>query len=302
MSENRSAPIPFGLNAAFPSGEEIQCVQERLWRLLAKQVSLYAMGDSSVRTEIAEELLRSLCFTLHMYLWESKRPEKCLISDNIDELFAMGIKATEHQIILGRQLYRRACLSAPQIDNIAFCQTLRGMRLFFKRYDARFFAHQIPCDIDYPLCHPVPDDKAGIEYINEYLRRIIFENELLTRFEIDRVIRLLKSAVPDYKGLLINLYEPAAANALGLTLLEKDAMALDMNGRDRAELAGMFALMSEKKARESLSRAAERLSDFLGLRADAKAYLSRAAIGLYPRIRAALPDLERVFPPLVQGQ
>jgi hypothetical protein len=73
----------------------------------------------------------------------------------------------------------------------------------------------VPCDIDYQLCRPVPEDLLGVEYVNEYLRRVVLENDFLRRFPKEPVIKLLENYCPDYRGLLINLYEPVATNALG---------------------------------------------------------------------------------------
>lgn len=52
---------------------------------------------------------------------------------------------------------------------------------------------------------------------SEYLRHILLENELLGKFDVSPVLSLLKAACRDYRELLINLYEPVAANAIGLT-------------------------------------------------------------------------------------
>ena len=297
MDEKYLTPVPFGLNNAC-SDEEMLKLQEKLWRLLAKQADKYSMGDSSIRVETAEELLRSVCFALHMYLKESKNQASSLAFADLDELFALGIKALEDQVKLGKQLYQIACLSAPEIDNISYYETLRGLRQFFKRYDIRSFAHQIPCSIDYQLCHPVSGDLAGVEYVNEYLRRIIIENRLIRRFDKGLVIRLLKSCSPDYKGLLINLYEPVAANALGLTIVGGNVLSLDITDQNRTQLIKQFEQMPEKEARAFLADAAVRLSGFLGIGGEyAAAYLSQTAIELYPRIKAAVSThgLEGVF-------
>ena len=303
MDDKYLSLVPFGLDDAC-SNEEMQKLQENLWRLLAKQANKYALGDSSVRIETAEELLRSVCFTLHMYLEESNSPVNSLASANLDELFKLGIKAIENQIKVGKQLYQIACLSAPEIDNISYYETLRGLRQFFKRYDIHSFAHQIPCSIDYQLCHPVSDDLAGIAYVNEYLRRIIIENRLVRRFEKELVIRLLKSCSPDYKGLLINLYEPVATNAVGLTLLGCNALSLDITDQNRELLTKQFEQMPEKEARASLADAAVRLSSVLDIGGgDAGAYLSQTAIELYPRIKAAVSTfgLEGIFASIVSN-
>ena len=218
------------------------------------------MGDStSVPVETAQELLTSLCFTLSEYLKESGESQKLLVTGELDKLFELGIKAIESKIETGRRLFKAACLGAPGIENISLRDTLRGIGDFFRRYDCRFFAHRIPCGIDYQLCHPVSESVQGIEYINEYLRRLIIENSILNRFDGRLTIRLLKGYCPDYIGLLINLCEPVITNAVGLTLIGKDPLPLDIADADRSPLAALFEPLTETKARAVLAEAARRL-------------------------------------------
>ena len=70
----------------------------------------------------------------------------------------------------------------PLIRNVALRDTLENIGEFFKRYDYRSMAHEIPCSIDYPLCHQVEESTPGIDYIEEYLSRLLIEIEFLGRF------------------------------------------------------------------------------------------------------------------------
>ncbi|MPM10964.1 hypothetical protein SDC9_57302 [bioreactor metagenome] len=281
------------------TNEEALKIQEKLWRFLARRTELYTMGDSSsVPAETAGELLNSICFTLSLCLKESGSPASLLASADLEELFARGVRATEKQVERGKLLWQAACVSVPKIDNISLRDTLRGIGGFFKRYDHRFFAHQIPCDIDYQLCRAVPDELHGIEYLNEYLSRIIIENDFLRKFDERLVIRLLKSYCPDYKGLLINLYEPAAVNAAGLALTGGDVFSLDITDADRARLSALLAGLPESSARKALSDCAGRLYRAVDIGdAAAREYLTQTALGLWPRIAAALPSgkLDGIF-------
>ena len=135
-----------------------------------------------------------------------------------------------------RSLWQAACLTLPGIENQSLLDTMKSIGGFFKKYDCRFFAHQIPCDIDYQLCRPAPDSLMGVDYVIEYLRRICVENDLLRRFDPALTVRLLDLYCPDYKGLLINLYEPVAANALGLALTGGDIRKLEVSEGERERL------------------------------------------------------------------
>lgn len=273
------------------SDEDERTLQLKLWRLLSRQTEMYTMGDSSsVRIETAQALLESIQFCLNLYLKKSGNTKELLVTSDLDELFALGIKAVEEQIETGKQLYHAACVTAPEIDNISYKDTLIGIGGFFKHYDYRYFAQTISCDFDYQLCHAVEDSYQGIEFINEYLRRIIIENDFVRHFDHDRAIRLLESHCSDYRGLLINIYEPLAANAIGLALLHENVGALCVAEADRLRLKGLFETMSETPAKKALKDAARRVCSDLEIRDKAEEkYLLKTAEELYPRIEAALP-------------
>ncbi|PKM71655.1 MAG: hypothetical protein CVU91_12900 [Firmicutes bacterium HGW-Firmicutes-16] len=290
MSENelilKSAGLPESLTE-----EDERIIQTKLWQLLARHTELYTMGDSSsVRIELAQELLQSISFCLDLFLKQSGNTKKFFVEADLEELLRLGQTVCEEKIELGKKLYSMACRTAPEIDNISFRDTLKGIGGFFKHYDFRFFAHQIPCDIDYQLCNPVKESLQGIEYINDYLGRIIIENDFVRRFEINRTESLLNSYCSDYKGLLINLYAPLAANAVGLALLGEDVSKLNITASEGERLAKFFEPLSLTPAKKALNEAALRVCSELKINdASSLRYLRKTAEELYPRIEAALP-------------
>lgn len=301
--KDRFLSLPAGgfLTSDALSDGERTVLQVKLWQLLARRTDRYVTGDSSsVPLETAQELLASICFTLDGYLQEEGKSRPLLVDADLDELFLEGVKKIEAKIAAGKKLWRAACLSAPvpPIENISLQDTLRGVGAFFKRYDYLFLAHQIPCDLDYQLCRPVPDAYLGISYINEYLRRVVTENGILNRFEKGLVIRLLESYVPDYKNQLVNLCEPVIVNAVGLALLGGHIPALDITKEDRSYLAALFEPMSEKEGQDALTGAARRFCKEAGLfDTFTRRYIADTARDLAPRIRAALPagHLDGIF-------
>jgi hypothetical protein len=260
------------------------------------------MGESSsVPVETAQELLSSVCFVIGEAAEQGEGSLAVLSGSDPDILFERGQKAIQEKIAEGRKLWTDACLTAPEIRSQSYRDTLREIGAFFRQYDFRFFAHQIPCSIDYQLCLPVPESLSGIRYVNEYLRRILIENGILHCFEKDRVIRLLKSCCPDYDGLLINLCEPAVTNALGLTLLGEDPRSLQISDEHRETLLELLHPFPRLKKKAALEHAAEQLCRFLQIRDPAaKKYLSQIADGICPRLSSAVKagDLSGLFPPL----
>lgn len=283
------------------SAEQQVLIQARLWKFLGEQTNRYTVGDSSsVPIETAQELLSSICFTLDEYFKTTGLSPKLLLTEELDGLYAGGLKVIEAEITEGRHLWKAACTSAPEIDNISYRDTLRNIGGSFKRYDYRFFAHRVPSDIDYQLCHPVPESCLGIAYICEYLRRMIAENAILHAFERNSVIRLLDCYCPGHRELLINLCEPVIANGVGLALLGQAPLPLRIAADDRQNLIRLFEPLGESQARLALTEASRRFCHAAGLSdAFTREYVARTAADLYPRIAAALPagSLDGIFIP-----
>jgi len=294
MDETANAFIVSGLNEA-----DVAVVFGKLMGLLSSQAARYTTGDSSsVREETARELLSSIRFTLDLGLRDRGLPASALVSADLDGLFSQGIGLIEKKLEAFDRLYEAACLGALELENLSYRDTLKSLGFFRRRYDYRLFAHAVPCDIDYQLCLPVPETLSGVEYVNEYLRRVVLENDFLRRFPKKPVIGLLESYCPDWQGLLINLYEPVAANALGLALLGRDVRALDISDEVRDKIAGTLAPLSEDTLRGALGDAAAKACAMLNLRdTGARDYLARTADALCPRLDTALSSggLDGIF-------
>lgn len=279
---------------------QAQAVQRSLYGLLGWVTERYTMGDStSVTVETARELFSSVCFTISLAL--RKEGESLSYLDRCEDpkrLVEQGRRELERLMETGRSLYERVASALPAVENRSLRDTVTSLGGFFRRYDHRFFAHMIPADIDYQLCRPVPESLSGIEYVNEYLRRLLIEHQLLSRFEPDHLIRLLDRYCPDYQGLLINLYEPAAVNAIGLVLCGGDLLSLDLTPENRVVLVKLLRNYSPRDARQAILEAAARVCAGLGIGEEAaRAYLRETAAELMPRIFAALPhnELEGIF-------
>lgn len=75
-------------------------------------------------------------------------------------------------------------------------------------YDTFFAAYEVPVNIDYPLHNPVSEKLRGLDYVEEWLAILLEEAQFLERFDVAALEAYLDSWCPDYRGLLINLYEP----------------------------------------------------------------------------------------------
>lgn len=294
--EGKNASLLAGL-----SGGRRELLSAKLLALFERRALLYTGGDSSsIAVDTARELLASIEFTLNAYLNESGVGRERLAESDVESCFEDGLRVIERKSGECRGLWRRACVGAPVFASVSLNDTLRGIGSFWSRYDARFFAHQIPCDVDYQLCAPVSDDCAGVDYLCAYLSRLVCEQELMSRFDAARAERLLRRVVGDFRESVVNLYEPLLTNAVGLALVSGEVKALDISRAHRAEIANALAGLGDA-APDALSDAARRACELLDVTDEASAdYAALAARRLWPRINLAIHrgGLEGVFPSL----
>lgn len=286
-----------GLTAPLPE-EDGPAWQVRLLQLLRLQMERYTMGRStSVHSGTAQALLRSICFSLD----QLRRADsgRDLLAGPPEELLREAAEIVRRQEARAKLQYQRACCCRYQEESLALRGTLRGIGGFFRAYDPRFFAAELPCDIDYQLARPVSETLQGVAYIRAYLERLLTEDTILRRFHPDAVRRMLAASCPDHRELLVNLYEPVAAAALGVTLTEGNLFTLDITAEGQAVLTDRLGPLSPEKRRRLLLRAGETLARRLELGPAASDYLCQTAQDLLPRIEMVLAfggDLQALFP------
>lgn len=273
---------------------DVAAFQAQVWGVLAKQVALYAMGESTSIPEYdAYRLLSSTCFVLGV---DADDPDKATMLDVLEEgakaAFSRGIRRIEAETVRVGALLKDIVLSMPLLESVALRDTLKSLRDFPARYEPRFFAHEIPADIDYPLCRTVSESLQGVAYVTTYLERLLAECRFLQLFELERCQAVLRRVHPDYGELIVNLFEPVAINAVGCMLAGCEIRKLQVGKEGRARIARLLAGRSASERRVLLVDAARAACDKLGLRDPdveaVRASVRHAANGLVPRLDNAL--------------
>lgn len=309
--ENGSAPSddPTNGSVLVPSFEggantiatpgDVAAFEQRFLRLIERRTAIYTMGDStSVPTHVALDLLQSVCFVLGIDPARPEIPERLLFVD-LEEEFGRRLAEIERKVERTGELWRDVNATMTAIPNIALRDTLAAIGDFPRAYDFRSMAHEIPVVFDYPLCHSVPETLVGVDYVNEYLRRLLLEADFLRRFGRAACERALASTSPDYIGLLVNLYEPPAVNAIGLALTGRDPRPLLVSDEDRDEITRRLGPLGAVRRSAALRVAAMDVCRVVGVADDgAQEYLLDVVPELLPRIDVALErgDLRGVFP------
>lgn len=284
------------------TAEESDMLESRLWTLLEKQIKRKTQGDStSLRVEEVAALMESVTFTLATHLQANGLPSRTLLTGNIDALFGAAQGSLLRFFSEAKQLYGLALRTVIPLRSRSLRDTLRGIGAFFQAYDTRLYAHLIPAEIDYQLCHPVPESMLGVCYIREYLQRLLIENDLISRFDPLRVMALLRRTCPDYGELLVNLYEPVAANAIGLSLLGGGETLLEILSTQGEQIRDLLSRNTPHDAHALLQVATSEACRHLSITAPAsKRYLTEAAEALYPRIIASSESYRGAFSVITQ--
>lgn len=253
--------------------------QEALWQLLRTQARKYAQGDhGSLPVEVMEKLLASILYTL------GQAPDAGV---PLEQRLMLGQEQLRQKLRHAQVLLARVRVSALPPGNQSYGDTLRVLPDFFARYDALFFAHQVPVDIDYQLFLPQFGGE-GIDAFTAYLEALLVENRFCGRFSAEVLRSLWAAASPDWRGLHINLYEPVFTGALGIVLLGDNPRRLLFTRQEQEAIVKALQGLSIEEMPETLSAAAEKLLLELGLKdVDTAAYVGQSAMALLPRLLEA---------------
>lgn len=280
------------------SDGQSDALRKNLMALLAAQAGRYTQGASgSLPKETMDELLVSALYTLSV---DPTRPESYapLVGQDIFACFFQAQTRLLQKRDAALALASSLCLRMDDLGCVALGTTLPSLLNGLKRYDAVFFAHHVPGDIDYQLCMPVSESLMGVDYALRYLQRLELENELLTCFPIHRVLALLDGVSARWRALVCNLLTPVLENAMALMLLGRPPLRLHVSGDDRAALLVMLCSRTEGELARLFDRAAVHLAQtLLPNRADARILCQTLGKQLAPHVfeAARRGDLSHVF-------
>lgn len=258
-------------------------ITEALYSLLSAQCKSFTGGQSSsLSAETVEALLSSICFSLSCFA--NKYGQNALLKIPPEKALEGARDILKKRIQLCKTLYLTLLRLPFQPDNVSYRDTVNGMENFFKKYDYYFFADQIPCDIDYQLCLPVSESLWGVEYLMEYIKRLICEGRFCGAFQRYEITALLANFGSRNDELLINVFTPVLSNALGRVLLGNDISTLEVTPDGIEKLFSMFAGLKYEEALPIVDKASKLLCSRVGFSGYNAEYVTESARTLIPRI------------------
>ena len=171
--------------------------------------ALFTCGESSSVSEFeGHELAESALYVLGLTDETTNQTLGLLASDDIVAIWAQKRRELESRIPGVMGLWQRVIAVMPPIRNIALRDTLASIGRLPQTYDTFFAAHEVPASIDYPLSKPISEQLKGLDYVEAWLTQLLEEAQFLARFDVGEMTAYLEAWCPDYRGLLINLYDP----------------------------------------------------------------------------------------------
>ena len=259
------------------SDRDLSRLQGESLALLAERADAWSRGQStSLPAERAQHLLESVLYTVSLELKAGSSPEEAverLRNESLAALYEAGQHRIARRLQALRASHRQLKKALFPTANEFYRATLSdGIDGFFKLYRPAFAAQEIHITADYPTFFGLPE-KDGVEFMGDYLRCLSHENRFLGCFAPETVHALLLGLDERYPQLILNLYGPVLAAALGCVLTRQSVAAL------RCDLPRLNALLAGKSRQETeklLRQAAEVFIRGAGCPEGLAAYLRRS--------------------------
>lgn len=272
---------------------DIENIQLQLLGVLIEMVGYYTKNESSsVRVEIAEQIMLSICYIIGLFLRSQptiKESIDLVKNRDIEYLFAQGEKMLRAKVEKCKKLFKVVKETRLETENYAYVDTIDyGIPLFFKEYNIRFACHETPGSIDYPLAIDKME-LVGIEYIEDYLSKVILENKFCSYFNSAEIKALLKGFNRDSNHMLINIFQLVFVNCLGCILVGKRGKFLEITRGDRIYLTSIMKSLSQQEFEALIFRAVEKLhKEFYIEDKNLIEYINKTLWKVIPEIRRAV--------------
>lgn len=231
--------------------KEIENIQTQLFELLKIKIEKYNLLDgSSIEIEKAKTIMDSNMYTISMYL-KTFSPDEAILKlkeEKIISMYEKGQKLINKKITVSKILYRKVLNSTLQIANETYIETIfRGLKGFFKIYDPQYNSKEKKITADYPLYNNLIGKLEGIEFIEEYLKSLLIENEYLSKYEAMQINELLYSYRIDFIGILENIFKIVLMQNIGQLLAGEEMHTLKISKEGIEKIYCYFEKMSKKE-------------------------------------------------------
>ena len=214
---------------------------EELVPIVAKLAAGYTGGDhSSITYEKAQELMKGVLYCIHETpLKGSYAP--ALKPESAQEAYECGKKLVIEKVENLQALYNRLI---PLFQDYGMeCLhdvVVKGIPAFLSHYDVKYFPQETLLTLDYPTLKK-RFDLSGVDAVYDYMEGISFEQEFLSRFQKEYIVRVLKAYDANYETLFENVCEIVMANIIGHILLHKPLSSMMFEEEEYREIETLLS-------------------------------------------------------------
>lgn len=249
------------------SVEAAEKLQYELFELIAMKTEQYNGGfSSSIPTELARSLADGVAYTVGAALKRYATPEaalEALKNEKLSSIYADGKLSVESLLSSVRRMYPILVRTLPDTGNVTYSATVKdGILGFLKKYNPEYEPQETIITADYPTALPFPD-LTGVEFIEEYVRRIYNENRFLSHFDAAEIRVLLEHCGQDSGELIFNVFSEVLKCSLGNELCGKNPLRPSPCTKSR--LCEVFSGLTKAGIYDLLRSAATKLIDLMGL-------------------------------------
>lgn len=165
--------------------------------------------------------------------------EEAIIEKDIQKTYEKGLVKKKQKIQQAKILYDKIKISYFSYQNECYFDTIiKGIPVFFQRYNLEFDAQNSILTLDYPFFQPI-QQLSGIDLILEYLERIYLEQLFLNKFSSKLIINHFLFYHQEYTELIFNICELIFQYAIASVLLKKPVQNLEIDKEDIKRLEKM---------------------------------------------------------------
>lgn len=257
------------------SGEQLETA---VWKVFEYQADVITPG-SSLRQEEAENLLRSIAYTLGSLPQDDPISGDGLLRDPI-RTFRRAQEILEDKRQYCLKLLRSLHRLKPALCCHALEDSLAGLEQGLLRYPIQEAAHEVPGLIDYQLLVPLPEELEGLHYVQPWLERLMAELLWLRRYPAHTLESWFDRHLPGGCADAMGLMEPVLTAGLVHALCGRPFDLLDAQPLKPEDLPRILTA-------PQLSAALNRLMEPLQIPRPASFYFPAAVPLLLPRLQAA---------------
>lgn len=283
------------------SEKHISNIQAELLMILAEQTDKWGRGkSSSIPANKAQEILTSIIFVIGIVLKSYMSPEQAIEALKTEPLkvhFEKGLRIVKRKMVVSRYIQKRITRHLLDTPNVYYRLTIvDGINGFFKLYRPQFTAHEIHITADYPTYMGRPE-LDGIEFIEQYLYQIEAENNFCMYFYSKDIHHLLCGITKDYRSIPMNLFEPVLLSALGLAMLNRAPLRLNLTEEDIKYLYQQLDSKSASEIQTCLEKALVLLEGEMNLSSLVKDYITSCIPKVVKTTQnaVAMKTLDKVF-------